>query len=197
MHRIEHKSDDPTVAECVGMVLEETDNLKRLADEFSLYARLPEPHKQPVDLHDLVRQMAELYLSRGEIEVRWRGWNDPPVVQGDPGQLRQVFANLLKNSAEAMGGKGAIELGLLTEDGRAIVRLRDSGPGLPGDPGAVFEPYFTTKSSGTGLGLAIARKIVEDHGGALTAENGESGAVFRLELPTAAGADELTRGEEA
>jgi nitrogen fixation/metabolism regulation signal transduction histidine kinase len=189
MHRIQGKVADPTVAECVATVLEETENLRRLADEFSLYARLPAARKQPLELGELLRGVVELYAARTRLDVRWEGWPAEVTVAADAGQLRQVFANLVKNAVEAMDGEGTLTLGLERAVGTVAVLIRDSGPGLPaaaGAPEEVFQPAFTTKAAGTGLGLAIARKIVEDHGGRLLAADAEQGgAVFRVELPAA------------
>jgi nitrogen fixation/metabolism regulation signal transduction histidine kinase len=186
MHRIRKKVDDPTVTECVDAVLEETANLKRLADEFSSYARLPAPAKEELDIGELVRAVVELYAGRSRIDIRWEGWRDDLRLMGDPGQLRQVFANLVKNAAEAMAGEGTLMLSMRVCGELLSIRIKDSGPGLPAPAEELFAPYFSTKESGTGLGLAIARKIVEDHGGGLRAETlsgGETGAFFQVDLP--------------
>jgi nitrogen fixation/metabolism regulation signal transduction histidine kinase len=185
MHRIRKQTGDPVVVEAVDTVLEEAENLTRLADEFSLYARLPEPNRKELDLTSLVRGVVELYVDPGRVEVRWDDWEDAGPVWADPGQLRRVFANIIKNAVDAMGEGGVLSLSQSKKGGYIKIRVADSGPGLPEPPERVFEPYFTTRDTGTGLGLAIARKIVEDHGGTLTAEMGEEGgAVFSLVLPS-------------
>jgi len=199
MHRVGKRSDDPALQECVTVVLEEAENLRRLADEFSLYARLPEPECRTTDLHDLLQQVVELYLARSEVQARWIGWESGCRLQADPGQLRQLFANLIKNATEAMAGSGELTIELRQRNGAPIeVLVRDTGPGFEGDPEALFEPYLTTKAAGTGLGLAIARKIAVDHGGNLVAASGAKsddtsgyagGAVFTVSLPGAAGPD--------
>ncbi|MCK4305422.1 MAG: HAMP domain-containing protein [Candidatus Eisenbacteria sp.] len=186
MHRIRRKVDDPTVTECVDAVLEEIENLKQLADEFSLYARLPVPSKGALNIVELVREVAELYTARGRIEVHWDGWPDELWLMADSGQIRQVFSNLVKNAVEAMGSVGSLTLRMRREGTLLSVLIEDTGPGFPVSPEDLFEPYFSTKQSGTGLGLAIARKIVEDHGGRLLAvksEGARSGATFRVDLP--------------
>ncbi len=186
MHRIRRKVDDGTVHECVDTVLEETRNLKRLADEFSFFARLPAPKKERTELRELVSSVAELYTERTHVEVVWEGWPEEMWVHVDPGQMRQVFGNLVKNAAEAMRGRGRVTLTLGEREGGIVVRVADAGPGLTARPEQLFEPYFTTKESGTGLGLAVARKIVEDHGGSLHAyAPAEGGAVFEVGLPAA------------
>jgi nitrogen fixation/metabolism regulation signal transduction histidine kinase len=184
MHRINKHSQDPAIADAVTTVLEEAGNLKRLANEFSEYARLPEPKKEPVDLPDLVDGVCDLYIQPDRVKLVRRDDDGPHVVIGDAGLLRQVVANLVKNAVAAMGETGTLEIELTRHSQRVTMSLGDNGPGLPDPVEQVFAPYYTTKESGTGLGLAIARKIVEDHGGRLNAENAAGGgAVFRLELP--------------
>ncbi len=191
MHRIRNKVDDPMVLDCVNTVLEETDNLERLANEFAQYARLPAPAIERVDLVKLLRGVTKLYASRGEIAVEWDGWPNEVWIDADAGLLRQAFSNLVKNAVEAMGGRGGLTLTHRDENGIIAVRVEDTGPGLSTGED-VFAPNFTTKESGTGLGLAIARKIIEDHGGSITAVGSAvgaaeatvgTGAVFRIELP--------------
>jgi len=199
MHRIEKRADDPAVTDAVATVLEEAENLKRLADEFSLYARLPEPQREAVDLEALIRGVVELYVDPARVNVDWREMPEWSTrrrgieVRGDPGQLRQVLANLVKNALQAMSGKGRLILETNLTDGMFMLTVTDDGPGLPADPERIFEPYFTTRDTGTGLGLAIARKIVQDHGGTLTATPADGGgATFALSLPVVA-----TSGEQA
>jgi signal transduction histidine kinase len=107
--------------------------------------------------------------------------------------IRQVFSNLLKNAIEAMGDRGTLTLVLSQEATNDFVSvlIEDTGPGLPAPVEQLFEPTFTTKESGTGLGLAISRKIVEDHGGRLTARDAPGGgAVFQVDLPAGQPTDE-------
>lgn len=115
------------------------------------------------------------------------GW-----VMADRVQLLQVLLNLTINAFEAMSvirpdGRRLLIHASRNEDGRILVRVRDSGPGIPGGVGEhLFEPFFSTKAEGTGMGLAIARSIVEAHGGALSSENCDGGgACFTVRLPEA------------
>ena len=184
MHRIERRSEDPAVRESIAAVLEEAANLQRLADEFSLFARLPAPVTAPLELRGLLAGVLELYLPAERYQVRWEGWPAALPLAADPGQLRQLLANLVKNAAEAMGEAGTLTLRYRAEAGWHCVDIDDEGPGFAGDPEAVFEPYTTSKAAGTGLGLAIARRIAEDHGGRLGAANRpEGGARLSLALP--------------
>ena len=195
MHRIRKKSDDATVLACTDTVLEEAANLERLANEFSLYAKLPQPQRETVtgaQLRETAEQLAHLYLGRTRIECVWSSWDKTCTTLVDVGQLRQVLANLVKNAVEAMNGGGTLTLELETcaceNPSEKTVRLliHDTGPGLPEDVERIFEPYTTSKATGTGLGLAIARRIVEDNGGRLRAESTPDGATFIVELPAVA-----------
>ncbi len=108
-----------------------------------------------------------------------------PTVRLDREQLHRVFLNLLLNAAEAMGRRGEVEVRIAAGDGRCEVTVADRGPGIgPDVREKMFQPFFTTKGRGAGLGLPIARRIVEAHGGALTARPREGGgAVITLMLP--------------
>jgi nitrogen fixation/metabolism regulation signal transduction histidine kinase len=118
---------------------------------------------------------------------------DPGIeaVVADHGRLRQLLHNLLTNASEALEGRrgGQITVGtrLASRDGDEVaeITVEDDGPGFQRDLiGQVFDPYVTTKAKGTGLGLAIVRKIVEEHGGHIEAENrAEGGARIRIDLP--------------
>jgi len=165
MHRIGKKSNDETIVSCVDTVLEEAANLGRLADEFSLYAKLPEPQPQFMDnaqLRQLLESLAQFYLARTRVDYRWLAWSQSFILSVDHGQLRQVLSNLIKNGNEAMEGQGTLtfELDKILEPGKPLssehkggwirLSITDSGPGLASDPESVFEPYVTSKSTGTG-----------------------------------------------
>jgi len=205
MHRIGKKSDDPTITSCVPTVLEEATNLGRIADEFSLYAKLPRPQPQrlsPEELRELLESLAEFYLARTRVEYGRLGWPGAFSLWVDSGQLRQVLSNLIKNGNEAMQGEGTLvfELASVPKPGQKIssehsgpwirFTIRDTGCGLPEDTEKLFEPYVTTKATGTGLGLAVARRIIEDNGGCLWAESSDDGAAFIIDLPDITGIDE-------
>jgi nitrogen fixation/metabolism regulation signal transduction histidine kinase len=185
MHRIRKRADDPTVHDSIDTVLKEVDNLNLLADEFSMYAKAPEPSYETADVFDLVRSVVALYVDSPQVSVNFQA--DEGIAwqaRIDSGQMRQVAANLIKNALHAMEGKGSLTVRFQREGDRLIIAFIDSGPGLPEPVEQVFAPDYTTRSTGTGLGLAIARKIAEDHGGALHATNTkDGGAEFVLTLP--------------
>jgi signal transduction histidine kinase len=107
-------------------------------------------------------------------------------VDADPDQLARVLTNLLINAGQAMNGKGSIWIDGRREGAGAILLVRDEGPGVPDEVrGRIFEALFTTKAKGNGLGLALCRRIAEAHGGAVTLDPSERGAVFRITIPDA------------
>jgi signal transduction histidine kinase len=134
----------------------------------------------------LLKHRLELYEVQVEVQRRER----LPQIWADPEQLKEVLVNLLVNACEAMVRGGAItireEEAVQEPLGRvAILRLQDTGPGIPAAiQDKVSQPFFSTKEEGTGLGLSIATRIVEDHGGRLDLQSQEGrGATFIITLP--------------
>jgi signal transduction histidine kinase len=171
--------------ECVGNVLQQTEELRRSAAEFSDYARLPTPEFGPVDLSGVLAGAAAAYA--GAPAIRWNLEIEPGLVaDADARLLGRVLSNLIGNAVDALGAAGgSITIRARGDGRRAEVAVEDDGPGVPADilP-RLFDPYFSAKSGGTGLGLAIAKKIVEEHGGTIAAENrAEGGFRVRFDLP--------------
>jgi len=187
VHRARTRSNDQVVTESLAAIEEETRNLQRLAEEFSTLGRLPAPRRRPVRAAAVAREVAALYLV-DPLDFSLQG---DATLDADEGQLRQVFSNLFKNAAEAMQGRGELHLTLEASGGMATLCVSDTGPGPGPDPEKLFEPEFTTRSSGTGLGLAIVRRIVEDHGGSISAASADSGgACFTILWPVPSAGDE-------
>jgi signal transduction histidine kinase len=140
---------------------------------------------QPVVLASVVTAAAESLRRPEEIALRMEGLSDLPALQGDPGQLRQVFANLLENAVYAASPRGEVRvLGARREDGLEV-SVEDTGPGV--DRAVIqrlFEPLVTTKVKGSGLGLALVKRIVERHGGRVAYRDADGGgARFTVQLP--------------
>ena len=119
------------------------------------------------------------------ITLKLRLTSQSPGVWLDEGLLRQVLDNLMRNAVEAITGEGSIELETEVLDRFAVIRVKDSGPGIPEDlQPKLFEPFFTTKAHGTGLGLATSQQIIFEHNGHLLVENQPGkGATFSILLP--------------
>ena len=155
--------------------------LARFLAGYRELARLPPPQPRRLDLSALVSRVAKLE-QRLPIAVEAGG---PLSVDADPDQLEQALINLLRNAVEvAPPGNGRVSIGWRRESSRAVIEVRDNGPGPPSSDN-LFVPFFTTKPGGTGIGLALARQIAEAHDGgvSLTARADAAGAVARLWLP--------------
>jgi nitrogen fixation/metabolism regulation signal transduction histidine kinase len=166
--------------ECVANVLRQTEELRRSAAEFSDYSRLPGTEKRRVDLAQVLRESAAAFA--GAPAIRWSVDAQPgAITDADPRLIARVFANLIGNAVEALGASGGrIALRVAREGARSRATIEDDGPGVaPEILPRLFEPYFSARSGGTGLGLAIVKKIIEEHGGSISAENRREGG-FRV-----------------
>ncbi|HZL83766.1 MAG TPA: ATP-binding protein [Candidatus Krumholzibacteria bacterium] len=188
IHRLRKRLDgeDTVVRECLDTVLEETSHLKRLADEFSSFARLPKPKLETFDASGILQQVLDLYSAVPNVQMQAR-LDDVPAVLADRDQIRQVFTNLVKNAVEAMPRGGLLEVHSVREGEFVDFTFLDRGSGFPAGLGQrMFEPTFTTKATGSGLGLAIVRRILEDHGGDIqTGNRDDGGAWVRIRLRAA------------
>jgi two-component system nitrogen regulation sensor histidine kinase NtrY len=174
------------VKSAVDNILRQVVMLRETSKEFSDYASLRQVQKKPLDLRKLLEEIAASYADSRERGIDFRAEiapSTPANFAGDPRMLRGAIANLIENAFQAAPG-GVVRLGSQAVDSKVIVSIEDNGPGVsPELLPRIFDPYFSTKSSGTGLGLAIARKAVEEHGGAVRAENLNPGFRVLIELP--------------
>ncbi len=183
------------LARKLGIISEEISRLESIVRDFLEFSRPRTLDCQPHDVGAVLDQTQELLGPRfqGEkIRITCTPRSPLPPVMADAAQLKQVLLNLLGNAADAMAGGGEIRITSNAEkdaDGRPMVvlRVRDSGPGMPPDVQCrIFEPFFTTKEQGTGLGLCIAAQIMAAHGGGLVLESStEKGTTFAIWLPIA------------
>jgi len=177
---------DGRMAIAVQVLAAETDRLERLAKEFSEFGRLPEGPQSEVDIVELLEELGRTGVP-DQVDVRLRANGGRRTLLGHYEPLRRAFANLYRNAAEAMKGRGAIDV-TVTGDGSGLaVTVADHGPGIPADlRQRVFEPYFTTKDDGTGLGLALVRVTLEAHRGTISVgETPGGGATFAIVFPPA------------
>jgi two-component system nitrogen regulation sensor histidine kinase NtrY len=181
---------DDVLRECTSTIISEVDGLKRLVNEFSQFAKMPDAQPTPNHLHEIVSDVCTLYEGHKEIEIVRELNANLPILNIDREQVRRVLINLLENAVEAMDGKGRIWIRTDYNPGLQIVTLEvsDEGIGIPAeDKGKLFLPYFSRKKSGTGLGLAIVDRIIKDHGGYIRVkDNSPKGTRFVIELPVAA-----------
>ncbi len=160
--------------------------MKNMVSDFANYARAPAMKLVPLNLHQLIKEVASLYEVAGQ-DVRLHLNATHKWVNGDDTRLRQVLHNLLKNAQDALQDKTLpfITLDTKSQAGQFVLQVKDNGLGFaPQVLTRAFEPYMTTKTKGTGLGLAIVKKIVEEHGGHISLENEPGGgACVTLSLP--------------
>lgn len=166
------------------VVVRQTNDLRRIVDEFSKFARMPEPQTKVESLSKVLRE-AVLLQEAGQPGVRFElALDDRPLEACiDAAMIGQALTNLIKNAGEAIESlqeKGApeghapmIRVESRAEAGHAVIAISDNGIGLPEDRARLFEPYVTTRDKGTGLGLPIVKKIIEEHGGTLALEDAE------------------------
>jgi len=172
-------------------IVNQVEALKAMVNAFGDYARPPMIDARALSINALTSEVLDLYENDQRIQLTRNFAASDPMLRADAVRLRQLLHNLIKNSLEAMSGERKPHIEVSTTEGeiggRAFVELAvaDNGPGLPeGFGDRWFEPYTTSKVKGTGLGLAVAKKIAEEHGGSIRAENRPSGgAVFTLWLP--------------
>ena len=183
------------------VIVRQTNDLRRIVDEFSKFARMPEPDRRTYDLAAITKD-AVLLQRTGQPDVHFevdieagKIWSDL-----DSTMMSQALTNLIKNAGEAIESlkerdpdvvvAPEIRITLKTQGDTAQITIADNGIGLPEDRTKLFEPYVTTREQGTGLGLPIVKKIIDEHGGTLILsdapafdESGRCGAMATITLP--------------
>jgi two-component system nitrogen regulation sensor histidine kinase NtrY len=193
-------SDPDTFKACTDTIVRQVGDIGRMVDEFSAFARMPQPQIVPSDVAEVVRQA--VFLQRqAHPGIDWpvEGADRRRIAPCDPRLLGQALTNLLKNAADSVearqvreGTAGSVTTRILEAPDALVISVEDDGEGLPAEGRErLTEPYETRKPKGTGLGLAIVKKVMEDHGGSLTLEDrpGARGARVSLRLPAAAAGD--------
>ncbi|WP_448204798.1 ATP-binding protein [Azospirillum sp. sgz302134] len=182
-------TDTDVFTMCTDTIVRQVDDIRRMVDEFSAFARMPQPVMKPCNINDLVRQAVFLQSSAhaGKIKFDMELPSGPLSVHCDSRQISQALTNLLQNAADAIEGRpapadgsepppGAVSIRVVPGEEQVAVVVEDNGKGLPTEErDRLTEPYVTTRAKGTGLGLAIVKKIMEDHGGVLTLEDRDGG----------------------
>ena len=188
---------EPETKEKVELILEQ---MKSAAAKMGLvvqrvmdYSKPFPPRKESVDLNKVIEEAVRLSLStlrKREIEILKDLAPDLTTCRVDAQMIEQVLVNLITNACQAMEGtEGAkrLEIASAVQDGRIVLRVSDSGPGVPPSlRERVFDPFFTTRKEGSGIGLSFSHRIVADHGGSMRVDTSRwGGAEFRIELPSA------------
>jgi signal transduction histidine kinase len=179
-------SGSPDAERLLAAISREVDRLTEITEQYLRFARLPQPKLEPEDLGVILRQLADFSrqeCARQNVELEVHAGAAPAMA--DENQMRQALLNLIRNAREAMPSGGRITVTSGIEAADAVVRVRDTGPGIPDAARArIFEPFFSTKEGGTGLGLALTQQIVAQHGGRIEIESvSGQGTTFVVRLP--------------
>jgi two-component system, NtrC family, nitrogen regulation sensor histidine kinase NtrY len=187
--------DGGVFKQCTDTIVRQVDDIKRMVDEFSRFARMPKPVMTAEDVADTVRQVVFLQrVANADIDIDLEIAEEPMPAKFDRRLISQALTNIIKNATEAIAavasgelGRGRIRIWAGREGSDIVVDVIDNGIGLPKENRSrLLEPYVTTREKGTGLGLAIVGRILEDHGGRIElgdAANkipGQRGAWMRL-----------------
>ncbi|MEM7710406.1 MAG: PAS domain-containing sensor histidine kinase [Pseudomonadota bacterium] len=187
------------LGDLTDVIVRQTEDLRRIVDEFSQFARMPAPQRQRGDLAALLRETVTLQSAALEpVTLRADIPDGSLMAEFDPTMMGQAFTNLIKNADEAIetrgekmgdGGPQDVSVTLRVDGPKVEIAVADTGIGLPEDRAHLFEPYVTTREKGTGLGLPIVKKIIEEHGGTLELldsepdHTGHQGAKAVIRLP--------------
>jgi two-component system, NtrC family, sensor kinase len=190
------------LAEQLQTIERESKRCGELVKNLLTFSRQAPSHREPNDLNTVVRRAALLVkhkLDMQNIELKETLAPDLPPVECDANQIQQVALILLVNASEAMPKGGVLEVSTELDAGsdQGILRIKDSGSGIPEDVlPRIFDPFFTTKEdqNRTGLGLAVAHSIVEQHAGDISVRSApRQGTEFTVRLPVAAAVEALTK----
>jgi len=192
---ITEAKDKQIFEQCTDTIVRQVDDIRRMVDEFSRFARMPKPVMEGEDVADVVRQAVFLMkVAHPELDIEADIKQDPMPAQFDRRLISQALTNIIKNATEAVEqvppeelGKGRIDVVAQRENDDILIDVIDNGIGLPKVARQrLLEPYVTTRQKGTGLGLAIVGRVLEDHGGRIELKDasdfrpGQRGAWMRL-----------------
>jgi len=189
-----YRPDDKKAAdqfeEYVQIITRQVDDIGRMVDEFSAFARMPQPEMDRHSLLGIVNGQISLFAGRDlSLDVEIDDANNDYATICDAGLVRQALTNLLQNAKDSLDehrtATPTIRIKLQSEDDMIAIIVTDNGPGFPEmDFEKLIEPYVTTRQKGTGLGLAIVSKIMEDHSGTMHLGNADNGgALVCLKFP--------------
>src|SRR5262245_37222346 len=196
--------DREVFEQCTDTIVRQVDDIRRMVDEFSHFARMPKPVLAAEDLADAIRQTVFLMrVGNSEIDINVDIAEHPMPARFDRRLISQALTNIIKNAAEAIAavpsdelGKGVINVYAARDGDDIVMDVVDNGVGLPKENRSrLLEPYVTTREKGTGLGLAIVGRIVEEHGGNIDLRDaaekipGQRGAWVRIRFAAAGKVD--------
>ena len=195
-------AEEDNLSQYCDVIIRQTNDLRRIVDEFSKFARMPEPIKRSVNITKLLKDVILLFeISSAAIKTNLKNSHGDINVNVDETMINQAFTNLIKNAGEAIESKAKlnstnkfdpeIRIFIKKNVNNLEIIIEDNGIGLPTqERSRLFEPYVTNRENGTGLGLSIVKKIIEEHNGSLElldaspfSNNEDFGAKMRIIFP--------------
>lgn len=168
-------------------IIEQIDNLTRIATGFGDFAKMPTPENIKLSLNTVVMHVHDLFRKRADMDIELQVPINDVIVFADKDQVSRIITNLLKNAIQAIPHEknGHIIIRLYIQDDNAVISIQDNGSGIPDEMrDKIFEPNFTSKSSGTGLGLAMCANMIEGFNGRIYFETEvDVGSTFYMEIP--------------
>jgi signal transduction histidine kinase len=183
--RLPHKAE---AEDLLRSIQTEIDLLAELTENYLGFARLPLLDPRPTDVNEVVTELVDFLnaeMARGSVTITTDLSPHIPPAPLDHKQIKLAFANLMRNSLEAMDGGGRLRVATSANNGAVRIELSDTGGGVPkGDEEKIFELFYSTKAQGSGLGLTMTKKIVEDHGGTISCHSVPgAGTTFTVQVP--------------
>ncbi len=203
--------DAATLEQMTDVIVRQTNDLRRIVDEFSKFARMPEPKLTISDLTKLTNDAVALQRAgQPGVKIKADLPKEAILAELDGTMISQALTNLIKNAGEATetyiekhgrdGYQPEVRIAMSHTENTVTLTITDNGIGLPEDRSRLFEPYVTTRDSGTGLGLPIVKKIIEEHGGTLSLTGADkfdgqnhAGACATIQLPVMRAGTQATK----
>jgi signal transduction histidine kinase len=189
-------STDPDQKDYLGKIIREVDKIDSIIRTLLDVSRRTRNATSSVQIDQVIDAALDVFapqIEAGNILLERCYRVVPPPIKADPAELEQIFTNLFLNALDEMPGGGRLGIGISVEKGMVVVKVEDSGKGIPDQvlPN-IFEPFFTTKPRGTGMGLPVVKRIARNYGGSIAVEKSTSdGTVLRLEFPVSDELDQL------
>lgn len=188
------RSYDPTdekskekLERVANSIVEQIDALTKIANEFSTFAKMPNPSQEKLEIVSTIKGITEMFENDENSVITFSTTLESAYVNADKDQLIRVFNNLIKNALQAIPSNkdGEIRVKVKSNNDDLLITVSDNGSGIEeAEFSKIFVPYFTTKSTGTGLGLAMVKQIVENHGGSIEFTSAKNeGTTFLVTIP--------------
>jgi signal transduction histidine kinase len=182
---------DPEQLDYQGKILKEIDRIDDIIRKLLDASRRTRTITNDIYIYRVIDSALEVFspqIETGKITVTRSYTSSPSPIKADPAELEQIFTNLFLNALDEMNTGGHLDIQVCEENGRVVVRIADSGGGIPAETlPSIFEPFFSTKARGTGMGLPVVQRIARIYEGNITVEKtSPDGTVFRLDFPACA-----------